>query len=225
MARSLSSALLVLLAFAVLIPEAPVRAASPLPGRETPLDLETLLADFARIPGLAARFHEEKHLALLVEPLETRGTIYFAPPGRLARHTEAPLRSTLLLDGEQLRYASDEDRGALDLAVHPMLGVFVDSFRMLLRGDLPGLQMNFVLELRSVGKPEGRRWELVLEPRAEALKRSLRVLQIFGQGRSVSRLRILERGGDETLMVFTDVDSQRVFTQRELDELFELPAP
>ena len=45
--------------------------------------VETLLAEFSHMPGLEARFREEKRIALLVLPLVSEGTIHFAPPARL----------------------------------------------------------------------------------------------------------------------------------------------
>ena len=58
--------------------------------------LETLLARFSKIPGLSAKFREEKHMTLLARPLVNEGTLHFAPPHRVARHVTKPSLSSVL---------------------------------------------------------------------------------------------------------------------------------
>ena len=47
--------------------------------------------------GVAAEFRESREVALLVEPLESRGLLYFVPPDRMARFTTPCMLSTVLL--------------------------------------------------------------------------------------------------------------------------------
>lgn len=219
------SSIVMSLSIAVLL-HAPVAlrsAAEPPTTRPGGSQLESLLAEFARMPGLAARFREEKHMELLHEPLVSRGMIYFARPGRLARYTEEPARSTLLVEGRKLSYAASGVQRTLDIDAHPMLAAFVRGLRLILEGDLRGLRDVFVMRLDDVGHDGA--WELVLEPRHDALKRSVKMLRVSGRGRSISELRILERAGDATHIVFSAVDSNRRFTTREITEFFGLPAP
>ena len=51
------------------------------------LTLDDLLGHMATTRGVVADFREIKTLKLLDSPLESRGTIYFIPPDRLARVT------------------------------------------------------------------------------------------------------------------------------------------
>ena len=69
------------------------------------MTLDQLLARFAGMSGLSARFREEKRMALLAAPLVNEGTLYFAPKGRLARHITTPAPATVLIDEGSLRYA------------------------------------------------------------------------------------------------------------------------
>ena len=60
--------------------------------------LDALLARMAATRGVAAEFRESREVALLVEPLESRGLLYFVPPDRMARFTTAfGMASTSLL--------------------------------------------------------------------------------------------------------------------------------
>ena len=63
-----------------------------------------LLERFRKVPGLYARFREEKRIALLVDPLVSEGTLHFVPPERLAKHVLQPAKSSVLIDGGVLRF-------------------------------------------------------------------------------------------------------------------------
>jgi outer membrane lipoprotein-sorting protein len=130
--------------------------------------LDALLGAFKQAPGLSARFREEKHLAMLDKPLVTEGTIHFSPPGRLARHAERPVPSTLLIDGNQLQFGDADGRQSLDLGTNPVARLFVDSFVELLAGDRPGLERIFKVQLAA--RPGGG-WELTLVPRLSPMDR------------------------------------------------------
>ena len=52
--------------------------------------LERLLAGFASMTGMSARFVEEKQIALLARPIRSEGVLYFTAPGRLMRRVTSP---------------------------------------------------------------------------------------------------------------------------------------
>ena len=62
----------------------------------TPIGLEELMSRLARSGGVRARFRETKHLSLLTAPLVSEGTLHFAPPDRLARHTTHPGNASIV---------------------------------------------------------------------------------------------------------------------------------
>src|SRR6185369_10778094 len=100
---------------------------------------------FAKSPGLYARYREEKHMAMLEAPLVNEGTIHFVPPSRLARHTERPIESTLIIDGNRLQFGDAEGKQTMDLGANPVARLFVDSFVMLLAGNRAGLEKMFAI--------------------------------------------------------------------------------
>src|SRR6478736_2508186 len=77
--------------------------------------LDSLLSAFKKSPGVSAHFVEEKHIALLKKPLKSEGNIYFAPPGKLARHVDAPKPSKILLEGDELRISDGKGVRSVDL--------------------------------------------------------------------------------------------------------------
>ncbi len=184
--------------------------------------LAALLTDLAAIPGLEAHFREEKHLALLEEPLVSEGSLLYARPDRLRRSVEKPVRSTLVLRGSELSMAAAGSARVIDLEAQPTIRVFVESFRLILAGDLARLRELYALELRSATSAG---WELRLTPRGPPLSTAIAAVELRGRGRVLQQLRVREASGDETVTQFRDVDPARSFSERERDELFRPPTP
>jgi hypothetical protein len=184
---------------------------------EEPLALAELMQRFAAMPGLEAKFEEERQIALLELPLRSSGSLYFAPPDALARHTESPARSSLVVEGDRMQVSDGEGERALDLAGQPLLRVFIDGFRLALRGDLAALERTFVLKFDA---PAGGAWSLELSPRDPTLGRVLERVELRGRGTAVSEVRILELNGDATRLRFSGVDAKRSFSPEERARFF-----
>ena len=185
------------------------------------IDLDTLVRGFAAIPGLSARFREDKQISLLQVPLVSEGVLYFAPPGRIARHVERPAPSTLLLRDGELTMGTAGDQHTLDLAAQPALRSFVDAFRLVLAGDLVRLRELYAIEFRTIG--DGPRWQIQLRPREERLAGVIRSIEVLGHDSVLLELRVVEVDGDESVTRFTDVDRNRRFSAAELEALFRIP--
>lgn len=181
--------------------------------------LEQLLAGFSSMPGLSARFTEQKQIALLAAPLESRGEIYFAPPDRLVRKVTSPTASTVLLSGRQLTMASNGRREQIDLSTQPVVAAFVDSFRNVLRGDRAALERTY----RTSFTRDEDGWRLSLRPKSGALRRFLTSLELRGSGRGIGSMRMVERSGDVTVTTFTDVRADRRWSRGQLRGIFRLP--
>lgn len=172
------------------------------------------------MPGLSAEFREEKRIALLRDPLVSQGSIYFAPPDRLARYVRTPVPSVVLLIGDRVWYDFRGDRGDLDLDSHPMLRGMSSIFLLLLAGDVEGLGRLFDMKADIA---ESGRWEIILRPSQQPLRESIESMRVSGTGAQISELHIAERNGDETTMHFSAVDSARRFSASEAEQIFRLP--
>lgn len=185
-------------------------------------DLTNLMREFAAIPGFSAHFREEKRITVLEMPLVSEGMLYFAPPDRLARLTERPVKSTLILSGRTLTIREGDTQRSLDSETAPAIGALVDSVRLLLAGDLEALQQIHDLALYG---DIGSRWILRMAPRHEPLKELVRQIEVSGIGRDIVRLRVSEPGGDESSSVFSEIDSSRHFDAAEQKRLFGVSDP
>ena len=189
--------------------------------------LASLLAQFSAMPGLAANVREERRLKLLKEPLVSEGTLYYAPPGRLARHIHTPFASRLVVLGERVQYGTSSEGGEIELGMSPALRSFVEAFRLLLSGDVDGLEGLFAMQWTPPGRQNGSAssWHLSLSPKEEPLSEIVRSLEIRGHDGVLSELSIREVSGDRTDMTFSEVDPGRRFSEEEAAAVFRLAPP
>ncbi len=197
------------------------RAAGP-SSAEPAVTIDGLLARFRAMVGLSARFHEEKHIALLAQPLVSDGTVHYAPPDKLARHTLTPSPSSVVLDGTTLRFGDGASERSIDTGASPVVRAFVDSFLAVLAGDRAALERSFVLDFHALG---GQRWELGLVPRDASLGRVIKSIRFAGEGIAVSQMRIAEATGDEGITTFSDVDTAHRYPPAEAARVFRVAGP
>ena len=191
------------------------------PSRAEPVaSLETLIAELRAMPGFAARFEEEKRIALLTEPLESKGSVHFVPPGRLVRRVESPHPSLLLLESEKLVFTDATGTERFDLGANAMARVFAHTFTDILAGDLERLRATYEI----VFHPETKApWLLELTPRDASLARAISGLRLRGRGLALVDLEVREGSGDATITRFSDVDFERRFEPAEIEALLRPP--
>jgi hypothetical protein len=176
------------------------------------------------MPGLSARFEEEKQLSLLRAPLKSEGSLYYARPDLIARHTSQPTVSSWILHGETLSVRGPDGVRSLDLAAAPALQPFVASLRALLRGDMAELERAFEIAFDSGDAASGG-WRLRLTPREAPLRDAVSAIEVEGVAGILSSLRVREVGGDETFERFSQVDPLRRFSDAERKRIFDVAAP
>jgi outer membrane lipoprotein-sorting protein len=196
-----------------------VPSSSPAAAQRGAPTLDQLLRGFQTMPGLSARFVEEKQIALLSRPVRSEGTLYFTPPGRLMRRITAPTDSAALIDGDTLTFVGDGRREQIPLGSNEVVGGFVSSFRHVLAGDRAALERTFTLSFEALG---GQRWRLRLTPRTDALRRFLTNMELVGDGPAVETMVMREASGDVTTTTFSEVNATRRFTAAEVRDLFRL---
>lgn len=186
------------------------------------LTVEALLSRFAQSPGLYARFREEKRMAVLDAPLVSEGTVHFARPGRLARHTLKPKRSTVLIEQGRLRFGDESGSHEVDLKSNPVLRQFVESLLRLFEGDIEALREVYTLEFKAQGERDG--WRLSMKPKSEQLARIIERIELQGEGIALLLMKVVEAGGDEATTTFSDVNPSKKYTDAEIKEVFRLPS-
>jgi hypothetical protein len=199
-------------------------AATPA-GKDRGDDLSALLSRFAKSPGISARFHEEKHIAILQTPLVSEGTIHFAPPGRLARHTTRPIASTLLIADNRVQFGDATSKDSVDLGSNPVARAFVESFVMLLAGDRAGLERYFAMRFAPAAGAgtHGPVWRLSLAPKTSPMNKVIKEISLVGEGLVVREMEVHESNGDWTRTSFTEVDVEHRYSPAEQAQVFRIP--
>jgi hypothetical protein len=215
MKRSLAA-----LALAALWAAAAFPAEAPAPQRrdEAPRDmtLADLMDHMATTRGVVTDFREVKTLKLLDAPLETKGSVYFAPPDRLTRLTTEPAETRLVLDGGRMRFEDAAGASDVDLAQNPVARSFADNLIVLWRGDRQALEDVYTLDFHA----EGARWELALTPRHAPLSQFVTSIRLHGDGAAMREMDILESDGDSTQTFFEKTEVDHHFSADEERAIF-----
>jgi outer membrane lipoprotein-sorting protein len=173
----------------------------PSPAGAAGWGLEQLMRGFAQVKSSSARFVERKHVGILDAPLESSGTLVYAAPGRLEKHTLKPRAESLVLDGERLTL-EDKAQGrsrTVGLQEVPVILAFVEGIRSTLAGDLGTLDRHYQVGFEGTE----RKWQLTLTPRAREMRDFVREIRIAGSGSRIGAIEILEAEGDRSVMTIT----------------------
>jgi len=181
-----------------------------------PLTLETLMHHMATTSGVRAEFHEIKQIALLEQPLECDGTLYFIPPARMARITRAPGATILVIDGSRMSYQDATGGNRLDLSANRVARTIVENFVVLFNGDLAALHQHY-----NVGfEADGAQWQMRLAPKGPPLSQLIASVELHGDGPALKEMVVVEKEGDRTTTLFHDVMTDVQFTPEEQSRIF-----
>jgi outer membrane lipoprotein-sorting protein len=190
-------------------------------GGAAPTELEALMQRFAESGGVRARFRESRHLSILTDPIETTGTLYFAPPDRLARHTTSPGRSRIVIEAGRVSLRDETGQRVFDFSTNEIAQALVGNLMVVFRGDLKLLRERYAISFDS----NAEHWTLDLEPRARALRSIIERVQFVGKGRDLAAMETREPNGDRTIMKFSEIEIGLSWEPRDLDRIFSVDPP
>ena len=181
-------------------------AAALMPGAAAAADSSTwdvarLMQELAKVKTSKARFVERRYVGILTTPLESSGTLLYVAPDRLEKRTLSPRVELMLLEGDRLTLESEQPkrRRSIRLEDYPAVGVFVESIRSTLAGDLAALKRLFDVALEG----DERQWRMVLRPIEPKMQELLSEIRINGRGGTIGSIEFLEPNGDRSTMTIT----------------------
>lgn len=189
MTRYLFAPLLALASLFALLAPLPAHAAAA-------WDLPQLMELLAANGGGRVRFTETRHLAMLDAPLVATGELVYVPPARLERHTETPVRETMVLDGDTLNLSREGRTHSLKLRDYPEAAALIESIRATLAGDRKTLERTYALGLS--GNPG--QWALDLLPSDPAVAKVVLRIRVTGSRGLVRGVEIQQADGDRSVM-------------------------
>jgi outer membrane lipoprotein-sorting protein len=153
---------------------------------------------------LQADFIQEKHLAVLDEPLILKGTIFMQKPSLFAWHVREPLRYSVVIQGETARQWDEDTEQVqkMSLSENPALKMAMGQMRDWFSGAYRSMLGEY-----EVAVVEEDPISLQFIPREGALAEKVigSVTIIFeGDERYLRQIRVVEKRGDSTLLTFLD---------------------
>jgi len=125
-------------------------------------------------PSLQANFREERHLAMLKDPIVNEGKVWFTLPDKIRREIGGKTPSTTVFDGKKMSiyYPNYQQVEVYDVEKRPMLK---DSLRALTAGlDLRGVANFYEIE----GSRDGSGYHIRLTPKTASIKKLVRSVEL-----------------------------------------------
>lgn len=160
-------------------------------------DIDQLMRGLAQARSGHASFVEKKFIAMLDQPVESSGELFYSAPDHLEKRTLKPKPETMLVDGGTLIIERGRKKHRLQLQDYPELAAFLDSIRGTLAGDRKALERNYRLDLDG----SAERWTLQLLPVDEKMQAVVQRIRISGVRDAVRSIEITQADGDSSLML------------------------
>lgn len=170
-------------------------------GPAAALDIAELMGLLAQRRSGEARFSEQRFVSGLDQTLHFAGTLSFAAPDRLARHTLTPRPESFVVEGNRLTLARGGRSRQLLLDSQPELAAMVTALRGTLSGDASALQQHFK---PTVGGSAAQ-WSLTLVPLEDRLLAVVRQLRIEGVRSDLHTVEVQLADGDRSVMTIEPI--------------------
>ena len=125
-------------------------------------------------PSLQANFREERHLAMLKEPVVNEGKVWFTLPDKIRREIGGKTPSTTVTDGKKVSiyYPNYQQLEVYDLEKRPIIK---DTMRAL----TAGLNFREVASYYQIeGSKNGSDYQLTLTPKTAAVRKLLKSVDL-----------------------------------------------
>ena len=165
--------------------------------------LERLMQRLAETRFAHASFVEQKSIAMLEQPVESSGELFYSAPDRFEKRTLQPKPEVMRLEGNMLVVEQGRKKRVLNLDRYPEVAAFVASIRGTLAGDRAALEENFTLSLSGSEQD----WLLLLEPKADKIRKLLKEMRISGSGGALLSIAVEQADGDSSFMTITPISA------------------
>lgn len=164
-------------------------------------DIDALMNALASTKSGHAAFVEKKSIAMLDQPVESSGELFYTAPSYLEKRTLKPKKESLVLDKDKLIVEQRGKKRTLSLQSYPEVAAFIDSIRGTLAGDKKALERAYKLTLDG----DESRWHLTLLPLENKMKKIVEMIDISGAGNQLQSIVIQQADGDSSHMTITPI--------------------
>ena len=196
---------------------ATVLRAAPLSQDEITDLVKRLETVYQNRTSLQANFREERHMAILKEPIVNQGKIWFTPPDKIRREISGNSPSTTVIDGKKMTiyYPNLKTAEQYDLEKRPVI-------RQSLEALTAGLNFNNVSDYYNIeGTKEDKDYVLNLAPKTASIRRLIKSLTLtILTDLTPQKVDFESPRGEKVFTVFSDVKRDPV-----PDSVYEFTAP
>jgi outer membrane lipoprotein carrier protein len=153
---------------------APILHATPMTQSDIDQLVQKLEALHTTQPSLQANFREERHLAMLKDPVVNEGKVWFTLPDKIRREIGGRTPSTTVTDGKKVSiyYPNYQQVEVYDLEKRPIIK---DTLRAL----TAGLNFREVTNYYEIeGSKNGSEYQLTLTPKTAAVRKLLKTVDL-----------------------------------------------
>jgi len=186
----------------ILLGIAPLLYASPM----TQSDIDQLVQKLQTLhdtqPSLQANFREERHLAMLKDPVVNEGKVWFTLPDKIRREIGGRTPSTTVIDGKKMLiyYPNYQQLEVYDLEKRPIIK---DSLRALTAG-LNFREVTSYYDL--VGSKNGNEYQITLTPKTAAVRKLVKTVDLtIDENLTPERVVVHDNKGQVFTVTYTDV--------------------
>ena len=160
-------------------------------------NIDQLMRGLAQTRSSHATFVEKKSIAMLDQPVESSGELFYSAPDHLEKRTLKPKPESMIVDGDTLVIERGHQNYRLQLQAYPELAAFIDSIRGTLAGDRKALERNYRLSLDGTAE----HWTLQLAPTNKKMQAVVKRIRIAGVRDTVRSIEISQADGDSSMML------------------------
>jgi outer membrane lipoprotein-sorting protein len=200
-----------------LIGIAGVACASPMSQSDIDQLIQKLQALHNNQPSLQANFREERHLAMLKQPVVNEGKVWFTLPDKVRREIEGKTPSTTVIDGKKMSiyYPNYQQLEIYDLEKRP---VIKDSLRAL----TAGLNFREIGSYYNVeGSKDGNDYHITLTPKTASVRKLVKSVDLtLNENLTPARVVVEDSKGQRFTITYTNVRRESI-----PESTFEFSAP
>jgi outer membrane lipoprotein-sorting protein len=190
------------LIFSILLALAPLAGASTL----TQSDIDELVHKLQTLldsqPSLQANFREERHLAMLKEPVVNEGKVWFTLPDKIRREIGGRTPSTTVIDGKKMSiyYPNYQQLEVYDLEKRPII-------KESLRALTAGLNFREVTNYYQIeGSKNGNDYQITLTPKTASVRKLVKSVDLTIDGKlTPERVVVHDSKGQVFTVTYTNV--------------------
>lgn len=164
--------------------------------------LEGIAAELRKNLPLAGAIEQQKHLAILREPMISSGSFDLAVAGDLQWRINEPFAVAYAMTADELTRTMDGTTETITASAEPALYGFFQLFSRLFELSLQDLNNYFSVYLLPADDA-GEGWVIGLTPEDSRLKKVLAHIVVQGKNGAIDQVMLAEPGDDYTVLNFT----------------------